>query len=387
VKPLRSTSLSVDDLGRAADSPDPDDRIRALQALLIRLRREPASGAAALPIFRRVCLRERRGWPATLAARGVEEIEGALAARPVWMALLDRESPEVVASAAGSLTDAWYLPALRDLLNRRGEVEVRGAAIRALGRIPDESVFPAIIGFLDDPALRVYVIEALADQGDERARPHLMRLVEDQTETGEWDDRGAPVRIGYLAWTAIRRFDEPDLARHYGPAMFRPFAHEAWGDPVPPMLGGPPPFTIAPVAPAPPSPSSPPSHPPQAATAAPAPRTRFSGVAFPSFAFPSTFKGFQLVALAPLALAVVEVFWTVFLLAMLAEAIRLGEQTPLRTNALYPLGMIPGVLGVLAALVIPFRYQLKLREYAAVVVGALACLPLVILLGQEWLTR
>jgi hypothetical protein len=42
---------------------------------------------------------------------------------------------------------------------------------------------------------------------------------------------------------------------------------------------------------------------------------------------------------------------------------------------------------VLAALVIPFRYRLKLREYAALVVGALACLPLVILFGEEWLTR
>ena len=88
-----------------------------------------------------------------------------------------------------------------------------------------------------------------------------------------------------------------------------------------------------------------------------------------------------------MTLAVVEMFWTVFLLAMLAEAIRLGEQTPLRTHALEALGVIPGVLGVLAALVIPFRHRLKALEYAAVAVGALACLPLVILFGWEWFTH
>ena len=92
-------------------------------------------------------------------------------------------------------------------------------------------------------------------------------------------------------------------------------------------------------------------------------------------------------ALVPLVLAAVEVFWTIFLLAMLAEAIRLGEETPLRTNALNWLGMIPGVLGVLAAFVIPFCYRLKAREYLALAIGALACLPLVILLGTDLLGR
>jgi hypothetical protein len=379
MKPGRTPTLSIDDLGRAAESPEVEDRRRAMQALLIRIRRDPSIGPAALPIFHRVVARERDGWAAVLAARGVEDIEGALAARSVWTALLDRESPQVVRSAAGSVTDPWYLPALFDLMNRRNEAEVRGAAIRALGRMPNEEVFPAIIGFLDDPELRVDVIEALADQGDERARPHLMRLVEDQTETGEWDERGAAVTIGHLAWTAIRRFDEPDLARHYGPAVYGPFNHEAWGDPVPPMLGGPPPFRIPPASP---HPTPPPAAPPPRA-----PRTRFSGAPTFSFALPATFKGFQLVALVPMAFAVLEIFWTVFLLAMLAEAIRLGEETPLRTHVLDELGMIPGVVGVLAAVVIPLRYRLTTLEYVALVVGALACLPLVLLFGQELLTR
>ena len=98
---------------------------------------------------------------------------------------------------------------------------------------------------------------------------------------------------------------------------------------------------------------------------------------------PATIKGFHLVALVPIVLAAVEVFWTIFLLVMLAEAIRLGEDTPLRTPLLEQLAMIPGLLGVFAAIVIPFRYRLKAREYAALVVGALACLPLVILFGME----
>jgi hypothetical protein len=374
------TPLSIDDLGRASRSPDTDDRSRAMQALLIRIRREPSLGAAALPIFRHATRFERVGWIVTLAARGVEEIEGAVVARRVWTELLDRESPDIVASAAASLTDPAYLPALMELLHRRSEPEVRGAAIRAPGRIPNESVFPAIVGFLDDPALRVHVIEALADQGDTRATPHLEPLVGDETETGEWDDRGAPVRIGYLAWNAIRRFNEPDMARHYGLATYRPFHDAGWGDPVPPMLGGPPPFRFEPVAQASAAPPPPP---------APAPRSRFSlpPLTAPLRQIPATIKGFHLVALLPMALAVVELFWTVFLLAMLAEAIRLGEETPLRTHALDVMAMIPGVLGVLAAVVIPFRYRLKALEYVALVVGALACLPLVLLFGQEWLAR
>ena len=93
-------------------------------------------------------------------------------------------------------------------------------------------------------------------------------------------------------------------------------------------------------------------------------------------------------ALVPVAFAVLEVFWTVFLLAMLAEANRLGEETPLRTpDVLDEMGMIPGVLGVLAAIVIPLRYRLKTLEYVALVVGALACLPLVLLFGQELVAR
>jgi hypothetical protein len=353
-----------------------------MQALLIRIRRDPSLGAAALPIFRRAIRFEGVGWIAALAARGVEEIEGAAAGRQVWMELLGRESPDIVASAAGSSTDPFYLPALTELLDRRTEPKVRGAAIRGLGRIPDPSVFPAIVRFLDDPALRVSVIEALADQGDERARPHLQRLVEDETEIGEFDERGAPIRIGYLAWNAIRRFDEPDLARHYAPDRFRPFAHEPWGDPVPPMLGGPPPFRFEPAtqasAPPPPARSAPPTPP----SPAPAPRTRF-GNPGRSFVLPTTFKGFHLVALVPLALAFVQVAWTVVLVVALAEAIRVGEKTPLQTHAFEVLGMIPGVLGVLAAMVIPLFRRLKALEYLALVVGALACLPLVILFARD----
>jgi hypothetical protein len=384
MKPPSLTPLSIDDLGRAAASRDPEDRGRAMQALLIRIRHEPSLGAAALPIFHRVIRFESVGWIASLAARGVEEVQGTIAARPTWLELLERESADIAASAAGSLADPSYLPALMDVLNRRTEPQVRGAAIRALGRIRNDAVFPSIIGLLDDPALRVDVIEALADQGDLRATPHLEPLVEDQTETGELDDRGSPVRIGYLAWNALRRFNEPDLARHYAPDRFRPFAHEPWGDPVPPMLGGPPPFKPRAAAP-----SAPPAVEPAARRSTPTP-SRY--IALPSAGavlrqIPATIKGFRLVALVPMALAVVEVLWTVFLLAMLAEAIRLGEETPLRTQThlLGVLGLIPGVLGVLAAIVIPLRHRLKALEYVALLVGALACLPLVIVFGKELL--
>ena len=82
LQPMRPalTALSIDDLRRAAESPDLEDRGRAMQALLIRIRRDPALNDTALPIFHRVCARERHGWPATVAARGIEDIEGDVAA-------------------------------------------------------------------------------------------------------------------------------------------------------------------------------------------------------------------------------------------------------------------------------------------------------------------
>jgi hypothetical protein len=382
------TTLSIDDLRRATESPDLEDRGRAMQALLIRIRRDSSLNADALPIFRRVCAREPHGWPATLAARGIEDIEGDVAARRVWMDLLGRESPQMVSEAAGSLTDSWYIPTLLDLLNRRSEGDVRAAVILALGRMKHEMVFPAIIGFLDDPALRLAVIEALASQGDTRARPHLEPLVEDQTETGEWDERGAPVRVGHLAWNALRRIDEPDLA-----ALYRhlPFNELAWGDPVPPMLGGPPPFRFE-DAPRPSAAEPPAATPTRAAqiplaTAPPAtPRSRFAGPAW-AFAWPATVKGFHLVAVVPMMFAVASFVWAFALLIGLAEAYRVGEKTILQTDAFGLLGMIPGVLGVLAAIVIPLVYRLKALEYLALVVGALACLPLLLLFGREWLYR
>ncbi len=109
--------------------------------------------------------RDPHGWPATLGRLGIEDIVGDVAARGVWTELLGRESPQMVSHAAGSLTDSWYVPALLDLLNRRREREVRAAVILALGRMKNEAVVPAIVGFLDDPALRLAVIEALASQG------------------------------------------------------------------------------------------------------------------------------------------------------------------------------------------------------------------------------
>jgi succinate-acetate transporter protein len=88
-----------------------------------------------------------------------------------------------------------------------------------------------------------------------------------------------------------------------------------------------------------------------------------------------------------MAFAAFGVFWTVFLLAILAESFRVGEKTALQGPALDMMGMIPGVLGVLAALVIPFCYRLSMVEYVALVVGALACLPALILFGDELLMR
>ena len=197
-----------------------------MQALLNRVRREPALRAAALPVFRAVLANEVHAWPGVLAARGVEHIEGHIAARHVWFELLQRQSPELVRNAALSLTDVFYVPALIDLLQRRDEPEVRGAVIRALGRIRHRDVLPAIVRFVDDLLLRADVVEALGDHGDARAKPYLKPLLTDDSDSGTRDERGAVLSIANLAWTALRRFDDAAFDRACTPAKFQPFDHE-----------------------------------------------------------------------------------------------------------------------------------------------------------------
>ncbi len=129
-----------------------------------------------------------------------------------------------------------------------------------------------------------------------------------------------PVRVGSLAWNALRRIDEPELA-----ALYRhlPFNELAWGDPVPPMLGGPPPFHFeAPSAvPRPAPPSATPARATQALSAsvpsAP-PRSRFAGPASP-FALPATVGEFVRGGSA-LMFAVASFVWAFALLIGLAEA-------------------------------------------------------------------
>jgi len=224
--PLFGPSATLDDLRRAARSPDPEDRGRGMQALLNRVRREPALQATALPVFRDVLASDEYAWPGVLAARGVEHIEGPVAARAVWLELLERKSPQLVRNAALSLTDVFYVPALIELLQRRDEPDVRSSVIRALGRIRHRNVLPAIIGFVDDPLLRADVVEALGDQGDARAKPYLQPLLTDDSDSGTRDERGAVLTIAHLAWTALRRFDDPAFDRACTPATFRPFDHE-----------------------------------------------------------------------------------------------------------------------------------------------------------------
>jgi hypothetical protein len=82
--------------------------------------------------------------------------------------------------------------------------------------------------------------------------------------------------------------------------------------------------------------------------------------------------------------AVASFVWAFVLLIGLAEAYRVGEKTILQTDAFGLLGMIPSVLGVVAATVIPFVYRLKAREYLVLAAGALGCLPMLLLFGREW---
>lgn len=201
-KPQRS----LEQLERDAGSADQAIRGSAMQELALLVRKDVKTHDHALPLFRKALENPLDGWTALSAARGYEQIVGPYESRSTWLALLRCGKPEVVSAVALSLRDASFAPALLELLLPEApDVEIKTAAIRALGRMHDPAALPAIVGQLDHPALRAHAIEALADLGDPRAVPHLRPYLDDKTDAWREDNHGPMLRMCDLAQAAIKR--------------------------------------------------------------------------------------------------------------------------------------------------------------------------------------
>ncbi len=190
-------------------SPDPESRGRAMQALASRVKTDASCHAEALPIFHATILHETDPWTVLSAARGLETILGPERAYTSWVSLLNHPNSKIVSQVVLALTHRRYALPLIDVLQHRSELSVRQSTIRALGRLRDPAIFPALLPFLAHPELRPHTIEALGELGDVRAYPHLEALANDPTEAWPEDNHGPMLRVGDLACRALARFDVP----------------------------------------------------------------------------------------------------------------------------------------------------------------------------------
>lgn len=302
-------------------------RTAAWQELLRQVRANPQIHQPALSIFRGYLQTEHHPASAIVAARGVEHIVGPVQARAAWLALLNASREDLVAGVTLTLIDPFYVPTLLDLLQRRGEPQIRGCVIRTLGRMRDPAVLNVLIDALATPQ-RLAAIEALGDLGDARAIPHLQPLLSDETETGEFDERGAILRVNHVAHGAIRRIQSPP------PGEPRPIVQEVL------------PYEIA----------------------ARSRATRF-----------------RWMSLLPLAAAVIEVPWVIAVLV--TQYVRTGQiaKDEHQVHQLDLMALLPAALGLFAGIFILLREDRprRLKERILLLAGCLSCAIFVFWFGWE----
>jgi len=185
-------------------SEQPEVRGSAMQRLHLWAKKDHGIHSAALPIFRAAVESEQDPWTATTAAAGIATIAGQAEGRSALYALLNHARPEMVARVALSLTEIADIPLLIELLQKRPELLIRTAALRALGSLQDPLALPALLACLASPDLRGHAIQALADLGDPQAIPSLEPYQNDTTELWEEDNHGPMVRVCDLANSTIQ---------------------------------------------------------------------------------------------------------------------------------------------------------------------------------------
>src|SRR4051812_43758639 len=120
-------------------------RSRAIQELLQWVQSDRAIHTEALPVLEQVVKAEREPWPAAYAARGIECVAGADAARRIWLDLLNRADAMFVRVIALSIADPSYAPVLVELLQRRPEMSIHTGVITTLGRMRDPASFAVLV--------------------------------------------------------------------------------------------------------------------------------------------------------------------------------------------------------------------------------------------------
>src|SRR5262245_21582625 len=94
----------------ALQSGNQESRLKAIQELLIRARKDPAQHAGALEIFRAALADETDSWTAARAAHGIELIAGVEAGRDAWRKLLASNRAEMLSCVAMSISNGAYAP-------------------------------------------------------------------------------------------------------------------------------------------------------------------------------------------------------------------------------------------------------------------------------------
>ncbi|HKD70460.1 MAG TPA: HEAT repeat domain-containing protein [Candidatus Binataceae bacterium] len=186
-----------------------DKRDMAVQQLLILARQDETIRAWALPMFRAALASELHAYAANYAVDGIELIAGLDAARSYRLAMLIDPRVEMVRATLLSIHDPECVGAVVETLDKRGENEIRIAAIRQLGRLGTSVALPALLKYLDIPQLRPHVVEALGDLGDPAAISYLRPLLNDRTEAWPVDNHGPMLRVCDLAKEALERLNLP----------------------------------------------------------------------------------------------------------------------------------------------------------------------------------
>jgi hypothetical protein len=202
---MSGSTFDLDEVLREIQSQKQEIRGAAMQRLLFEARKNPRIHPTAREIFRAVLQIPLDGWTTINAARGFELIAGPIEARREWLLLLNDSPPELAADVALSLRDAFYVPALIELLSTRDNLKFRRSVIRALGRLNDPAALKPLIESLNKAELRPHAVDALGDLGDKGAIPFLEPLLTDTTDAWPEDNHGPMLRVCDLAKAAIER--------------------------------------------------------------------------------------------------------------------------------------------------------------------------------------
>ncbi len=198
-------AAALEQIERDLRSPRAFERGEGMRALLRRAVADPSLQPRAREVFRAALGGEADPWALSMAALGIETLDGATAGAAVWRELLGRADENVVAYAVIAIRDAVHAPLLRELLEQRREPLILVNALSALGRLRDRAAMPAMLAALEDARVRPHAISALADFGDPGAIPAIERYLNDRGDAWPVDNHGPMMTVGEVAAEAIAK--------------------------------------------------------------------------------------------------------------------------------------------------------------------------------------